>query len=209
MTTFQDRIEALLQELPDTDELEESKLKEAARFKITAEYSRADDPTIPIDYTLENVRDAMEAMFGIGESLSDFDDRASNPLPPYYGELADALIHVDTVWTIMEQLSWDGLLLLFVNHDGKRLTRWRDDLRRLKSPISKHYNEAYAALFDLLEKKVDGSESSTAERPDLDSLLADELSSRINAIEEKIESLRDRSFLKIAREYRDAIEPFL
>jgi hypothetical protein len=93
MITFQDRLEALLQELPDTDALEESQLKKAARFKITFPYNRDADPNAPIDDTLQNVVDAMQNMFARTESLSDYDDRAKYPLPPYYGELADALIH--------------------------------------------------------------------------------------------------------------------
>ena len=63
MITFQDRLEALLQELPDTDALEESQLKKASRFKITFPYRRDTDPNVPIDDTLRNVVDAMRNMF--------------------------------------------------------------------------------------------------------------------------------------------------
>jgi hypothetical protein len=55
MITFQDRLEALLQELPDTDALEESRLKKAARYKISFPYSRDTDPNVPIDDTLSHV----------------------------------------------------------------------------------------------------------------------------------------------------------
>jgi hypothetical protein len=209
MTTFQDRIEALLQELPDTDALEESRLKKAARHKINYPYSRAADPNTPIDDTLLNVVDAMRNMFGYDKSLSDYDDRGEHPLPPYYGELADALIHTDLVWTIFDEIACDGLTLLFVNHHGVRLTRWGDDLRRLNPPLSKCYDEAYALLFDLLGKAADLPGSTVNGELNLEALLTDELSRRIEAVEERIEKHRDRSFLKIARQYRDAIEPFL
>lgn len=209
MTTFQDRIEALLQELPDTDALEESQLKKAARFKVTKPYNRDTDPNAPIYDTLQNVVDAMHNMFARTESLSDYDDRAKHPLPPYYGELADALIHTDLVWTIMEEIGCDGLLLLFVNHDGYRLTRWRDDLSRFNPPLSKCYDEAYALLFDLLNKAAAPRGSGAEHNPNLDTLLTDELDERIGAIDERMEKLRGRSYLKIAREYRDAIVPFL
>jgi hypothetical protein len=209
MTTFQDRIEALLQELPDTDALEESLLKKASRYKVTYPYSRAADPNTPIDDTLLNVVDAMRNMFGDDKSLSDYDDRVEHPLPPYYGELADALIHTDLVRTIFDEIACDGLTLLFVNHDGDRLTRWRDDLRRLNPPLSKGYDEAYVLLFDLLGKGADPSVSTVNGELNLETLLTDELSARIEAIEERMEKHRDRSFLKIARQYRDAIEPFL
>jgi hypothetical protein len=209
MTTFQERLEALLQELPDTDALEESLLKKAANHKNTYPYDRDSDPRAPIDDTLRNVFEAMQNMLGYNESLSDYDDRAEHPLPPYYDELADALIHTGVVWAIMEEILWDGLLLLFVNHDGKRLTRWRDDLRRLDPPLSKCYDEAYALLFDLLNKSADLSGSGAEDMPELETVLTDEIGAQLDDINVRMEALLEKSYFKIAREYRDAIVPFL
>ena len=108
----------------------------------------------------------------------------------------------------MEEIGGDGLLLLFVNHHGDRLTRWHDDFRRLNPPLYRCYNEAYVLLFDLLKKEAD-IPGSANRMMDLEAVLTDELDERIGAIDERMEKLRGRSYLKIAREYRDAIVPFL
>ncbi len=113
------------------------------------------------------------------------------------------------VWTILDETACDGLLLLFVNNHGTRLTRWRDDLRRFNPPLFKCYNEAYKLLFDLLNKAADLPGIPAVNNRNLDTLLTDELCERIDAIDQRIEVVRARSYLKIARAYRAAIVPFL
>jgi hypothetical protein len=143
---------------------------------------------------------------GIDVYLSNYDDREQNPIPEPLDELVDALLHMEAVDSIMEQINWDGLALLFVNNFGSRLRRWREDLWRYDPPLAEIFEEAFLLLYDRLQKDRDERGTSATSRIlDIDPVIPPKLQRKLGKLDERMEALRHISYIAVGQHYRDAL----
>jgi|GEM_PF-3732675 len=230
MTTLKEWVQAFLPLLPSADGLDDATLDALyRRLVVEHDFIHPDEQAERLWSVLEQTRELInynlglenyetasdearmifdELGFGPGIDvyLSNYDDRENHPIPEPLNDLADALLHMEAVDSIMEQINWDGLTLLFVNNFGSRLRRWREDLWRYDPPLAEIYEEAYLLLYDKLEKDKDERATSAASRIlDLEAVIPPKLDLKIGKLDERMEQLRHISYISVGQHYRDAL----
>lgn len=172
-------------------------------LKISQELPKSSDVN-----DVEDINDViltLEEVLGYSERIWNIENDVTDQLSADQRNLFETLKHIQCIWYLLSDITYDGLFSIFYNDTGDEIDGLRKALKDSDVELSKLFEKAYSLV--ALPLDIIATDNFVVRNQDKDpsSVIEQEALDQLEKIEEQIEEIREVTFDNAIARYQAAL----